>query len=93
MTIGQWVMIALLALAAALLAFNYRKVQSAWLAAKRFFREVRVEMQKVSWPSRPDLIASTTVVIVAIVSLTVIIMAWDSILALLLSLILPGEGS
>jgi preprotein translocase subunit SecE len=32
----------------------------------RFLREVRVEMSKVTWPSRPDLIQATIVVIIAI---------------------------
>ncbi len=32
----------------------------------RFMREVRVEMSKVTWPSRPELVQSTVVVIVAI---------------------------
>ena len=30
---------------------------------KQFFREVRLEMSKVSWPSREELKGSTTVVI------------------------------
>ena len=32
----------------------------------RFLREVRIEMGKVTWPSRPELIQSTIVVMVAV---------------------------
>jgi len=34
--------------------------------AQQFFREVRVEMKKVTWPSRKETIASTSVVLVAV---------------------------
>jgi preprotein translocase subunit SecE len=32
--------------------------------AKQFFREVRVELKKVTWPSRKETIASTSVVLI-----------------------------
>ena len=34
---------------------------------RTFFREVRVEMSKVTWPPRKELITSTGVVIVAVI--------------------------
>jgi preprotein translocase subunit SecE len=34
---------------------------------RTFFREVRIEMKKVTWPTRKELIKSTGVVIVAVV--------------------------
>jgi preprotein translocase subunit SecE len=34
--------------------------------ARQFLREVRVELTKVSWPSRRDVIASTSVVLVIV---------------------------
>ncbi|MGQ9695751.1 MAG: preprotein translocase subunit SecE [Thermodesulfobacteriota bacterium] len=37
----------------------------------QFFREVRVEMKKVTWPSRKETLASTSVVLI-----TVILMAF-----------------
>ncbi len=33
---------------------------------KQFFREVRVELKKVTWPSRKETIASTSVVLVTV---------------------------
>lgn len=35
--------------------------------AKQFVFEVRVELKKVTWPSRKDATASTSVVIVAVI--------------------------
>jgi preprotein translocase subunit SecE len=34
--------------------------------AQQFFREVRVELKKVTWPSRKETIASTSVVLIAV---------------------------
>lgn len=52
----------------------------------RFLREVRVEMSKVTWPSRPELIQSTMVVLVAIVIAATYIGIWDLIWSQLVSL-------
>ena len=46
---------------------------------RTFFREVRVEMSKVTWPPRKELITSTGVVIVAVVIAGVYIGIWDFI--------------
>lgn len=37
-----------------------------WGRLRQFFHEVRVELQKVTWPSRADVRATTLVVIVTI---------------------------
>jgi preprotein translocase subunit SecE len=44
---------------------------------RSFFREVRVEMSKVTWPPRKELITSTGVVIVAVVIAGAYIGIWD----------------
>jgi len=38
-----------------------------WNKVRKFFREVRLEMRKVSWPNRQELITYTIVVIVTVV--------------------------
>jgi preprotein translocase subunit SecE len=43
------------------------KVKEFWKAAKQFFREVRVELKKVTWPSRKETIASTSVVLITVI--------------------------
>jgi preprotein translocase subunit SecE len=46
---------------------------------RTFLREVRVEMKKVTWPPRKELITSTGVVIVAVIIAGVYIGVWDFI--------------
>ncbi len=47
------------------------KIKELIQKANQFFREVRVEMKKVTWPSRKETLASTSVVLI-----TVILMAF-----------------
>jgi preprotein translocase subunit SecE len=42
-----------------------------------FFSEVRGEMRKVAWPTRPEVINSTLVVIVAIIFLGAMVFVFD----------------
>ena len=44
---------------------------------QRFIREVRAELKRVSWPSREQLIAFTTVTVITSTSLTLYIFALD----------------
>ena len=37
-----------------------------WQKTRQFFREVRVELNKVTWPSRKETMASTSVVLVLV---------------------------
>jgi preprotein translocase subunit SecE len=41
------------------------RVQTLWGSTVQFLREVRVELKKVTWPGRNEIIGSTAVVIVA----------------------------
>jgi len=43
------------------------KIKEYWQIMKQFFREVRVELKKVTWPSRKETIASTSVVLVTVI--------------------------
>ncbi len=47
------------------------KIKNLLQKISQFFREVRVEMKKVTWPSRKETLASTSVVLI-----TVILMAF-----------------
>jgi len=49
-----------------------------------FLREVKTELSKVSWPSRNELIGSTTVVII----ITLILAAFTGVIDFILSIIL-----
>ena len=46
---------------------------------RTFFREVRIEMKKVTWPPRKELIKSTGVVIVAVAIAAIFIGAFDAL--------------
>jgi preprotein translocase subunit SecE len=41
------------------------KPRQWWLTTREFFRDTNAEMQKVSWPSRSEVMGTTVVVIVA----------------------------
>jgi preprotein translocase subunit SecE len=41
------------------------KPKQWWLATKEFFRDTNSEMQKVTWPSKNEVVGTTVVVIVA----------------------------
>jgi preprotein translocase subunit SecE len=41
------------------------RVQDWWESTLQFLREVRVELKKVTWPGRAEVIGSTVVVILA----------------------------
>ncbi len=43
------------------------KIKEYWKLTQQFFREVRVELKKVTWPSRKETIASTSVVLVTVI--------------------------
>jgi preprotein translocase SecE subunit len=41
------------------------KLVDAWIGFKTFILEVKVEMHKCAWPTKPELMESTIVVVVA----------------------------
>ena len=53
-----------------------------------FFREVKAEMQKVTWPTRQELMGSTAVVLTTMLILSTFIGVADFVLAHALKLVL-----
>ncbi|MDR2006315.1 MAG: preprotein translocase subunit SecE [Acidaminococcales bacterium] len=49
---------------------------------RKFLREVKIELKKVTWPTRQQLIAYTGVVLVAVMLVCVLIWIFDSVFAL-----------
>jgi preprotein translocase subunit SecE len=47
--------------------------------ARQFLREVRLELKKVDWPTRKELVTYTVVVLVTITVLTVYVFGLDSV--------------
>ena len=54
----------------------------------KFFREVRSEMKKVTWPAKNDLVTYTIVVFVSVAIVSGFIWIADTVLYKILSLIL-----
>ena len=54
----------------------------------RFMRETKVELKKVTWPTKQELIANTAVVIIAVVLCAALIWIIDSIFSMLFRMIL-----
>ena len=46
--------------------------------AREFFHDVLVEFRRVAWPSRPETLNSSVVVLIAVVVLTAIIFGLDT---------------
>ena len=93
MKIGTIILLVVAALVAVGLFAARARVKNFWEAVKKFLREVRVEMARVAWPTRNDIIASTIVVLLAVVVLTVIVSAWDQLISWIVRWIIPGGGA
>ena len=57
---------------------------------KRFLKEVSVELKKVSWPSKDELIGSTIVVIIVSFMVAIFIGIVDKVLTLIVTTIFGG---
>ncbi len=55
---------------------------------KEFFAEARSEFKKISWPSREEIQGSTAVVFVTILSMMVMLFAYDFVIQKLLQLVI-----
>jgi len=60
---------------------------------RKFFNDVYVELQKVAWPSKEELIGSTAVVIVMSVIVAVFIGIVDQVLNSIVNLMIKVAGS
>jgi len=86
---GRWLLILVAVVGlGALLYYSMETLQKWYNKAQVFLREVRVEMQKVVWPSKQDVYGATFVVLVSVVILTIAIGIEDRILSGILGLIL-----
>lgn len=53
-----------------------------------FVKDVKIELKKVAWPTKNELIGSTTVVIIAVILLGIAIGIWDFILSRIINFLL-----
>ncbi len=66
-----------------------RAGQKQGFSMTRFIRDVRVELSKVTWPTRSELLVSTVVVLVAVAIAGIYTGALDWVFAHAMQLILP----
>lgn len=64
----------------------------AKFAPIEFFKQVKSEAKKVSWPTRPELMSSTIAVFIMVVIASIFLFVADEILGYLVQLVL-GLGS
>ena len=67
------------------------KLQNAVQGVRGFFGDVGLEMKKVTWPERQELIGSTVVVIVSVLLISAFVGLSDKALMVLLRLVMPGR--
>jgi len=53
-----------------------------------FFKDIKVEMSKVSWPNREELIGSTTIVLISLALLSFFIGVCDVVLSKVVNIIM-----
>ncbi len=56
-----------------------RRGPALWERVVRYLREVLAEMRRVDWPSRPELVASTIVVVAVLLLMSGYLGAWDGL--------------
>jgi preprotein translocase subunit SecE len=82
--------------ALAALVFTFRATLLRWYEkAAAFLKEVRVEMEKVVWPSKQEVYGATFVVMVSVIAFTIAIGIEDRFLSTVLDLVLKlaaGRG-
>lgn len=64
------------------------KIGDAVVGTRNFLAEVQAELKKCSWPTRPELLESTVVVIVAVTILAVVVGLSDVVLNMILRLVI-----
>ncbi|MEN6412865.1 MAG: preprotein translocase subunit SecE [Veillonellales bacterium] len=63
-------------------------VQANTVRWKKFLREVKAELKKVSWPTKKELVSNTGIVFVSVVVVAVMIWAVDTVFAEILRAII-----
>lgn len=88
MSTGQIILIVLVAIAVILVFALWGRIVKMWTGGKVFFGEVRQEMDKVTWPSRDEVINSTILVGIVAIIVTIMVGISDSILGRILKAII-----
>ena len=93
MTLVDYLLIGMAIVFFSVLVLKRAAIASSCLGLQKFGQETKVEMQKVAWPSRNDIIGSTVVVLVTILFLTLYVTAADELLSFVLDIVLKSKGA
>lgn len=55
----------------------------------RYFQEARLELSRVTWPTRQQVLEGTQAVLIFVVALTLITFMYDKVFEVLVKLVLP----
>ena len=55
----------------------------------RYFQEARLELSRVTWPTRHQVLEGTQAVLIFVVALTLITFIYDKVFEVLVKLVLP----
>ena len=69
------------------------KPRDWWFSTRDFFRETNAEMKKVTWPSRPEVVGTTVVVLVATIIFAVYLWGCDVLFYKAIDLLFTKFGS
>ena len=64
------------------------KIKAVFLTSKQFLKEARTELSKVNWPTTKQAIASTSVVLVVVLVVSLVLGIFDFGLVKMMKLIL-----
>jgi preprotein translocase subunit SecE len=73
-------------------AFYKEKKKMAKFAPIEFFKQVRAEAKRVTWPTRPETVSSTIAVFIMVVIASIFLFAADQLLSWIVRLVL-GLGN
>ena len=64
---------------------------SRWSGIRQFLRESRLELLKVIWPTRDEVVKLTALVLLVVVVVSIFIFAWDQVVGLVSSRLFAGR--
>ncbi|HEX9161628.1 MAG TPA: preprotein translocase subunit SecE [Thermoanaerobaculia bacterium] len=69
------------------------KPKQWWVTARDFSRETTAEMKKVTWPTRPEVVGTTVVVLVATIIFALYLWGCDVIFYKIIDLLFSNFGA
>jgi len=65
---------------------------NAWQRLGRYFNDVKAELRRVVWPTRPEVISSSWIVVITLAIFIVLIFAFDEVASLVIEMLAKVGG-